>query len=260
MRQAFAVVLLALLLASCAGGSGSSGTIKSDPENSFAHYYNLGLAAFEQKNYQEAIRHFQRSVELNPNISRTHVELGTSYLFVGNNQGAASAFERALELDPRMIEAHNSLGIAYLNLGRFNEAQQQFNALLNEPEYSTPFIPLYNLGNLYFQRKNYQQALLYYNEALKEETKITPDYRLAVRRQLGHVQYELGDYEKAFNEYGRVLVISPRDLVAAFQSGMCAMKLGRNDDARQMFTKVLTIDPDSQQAQEARQHLNQLNN
>jgi tetratricopeptide (TPR) repeat protein len=147
-----------------------------------------------------------------------------------------------------------------MNLGRLREAEQQFNALLNEPEYKTPFIPFFNLGNLYFQRKDHKQALLYYNEALKEEAKVTTDYRLAIHRQLGHVHYQLGNYEQAYAEFEKVLVLNPRDLESSFQAGMSAMKLGDAENARTMFSRVLVIDPHSPLAEQARQHLNELNN
>lgn len=258
MRQIIAALVLGLLLASCA--SDSTGDIKSDPEQSFAHFYNLGIAAFEQRNYAEAVRNFQRSIELNPGIARTHKELGTTYLFMNNNQAAADCFERALSLDPRLIDAHNGLGVAYMNLGKFRQAEQHFNAILNEPDYGTPFIPYFNLGNLYFQQQDYRQALLYYMEALKEEAKITPDYRLAIHRQLGYVHYQLGDYRQAYTAFEKVLVLNPRDLEASYQGGMSAMKMGNSDDARLMFQKVLTIDPNSALAQEARKRLDELDN
>ena len=80
-------------------------------QGSFAHHYNLGLAALEQRQFSEAVKHFKRSISLNPNIARTHNDIGICYLYLNQNQEAINSLEKALQLDPTIIEAHNSLGV-----------------------------------------------------------------------------------------------------------------------------------------------------
>ena len=74
------------------------------------------------------------------------------------------------------------------------------------------------------------------------------------------MHFQLEDYKQAYAAFEKVLVLNPRDLEASYQGGMSAMKLGNIDDARVMFQKALTIDPNSALAQEARKRLDELDN
>lgn len=247
---------LLLLLAACGGGD----AIKSEPEKSFAYHYNLGMASFEERRYDEAIKHFKRSLELNNNIARTHIEISTCYMMLGNFSEAAKHLELAISIDPRMTEAHNSLGVALMNLGRLREAERQFQSVLTAPEYQTKYIPQYNLGMLAMQEKRYERALEYFGEALKTEDEIALDYRIQLHSQIGNCLYELQRYADAFKEFDQTLVLSPRLIDIAWRAGHSAYLINEPERARYYLEKVISIDPGSTFAQDARDLLAKIGN
>ena len=247
------VIGLVLLIAAACGGRRAG-----DSEDSFAHHYNLGLAAFERGDYRQAIRHFQRSLALNPNIARTHNELGMCHLNLGENEPAIHHFERTLELEPNFADAHNSLGIAYTNAGRLREAEQQFLATLDSPEYGTDFLPNYNLGNIYLQQGEHELALERFNFALEEESRVTQGDKINLRLGLGYTLLHLERYREALEHFEEVLMLSPRNVNAAFFGGRCAFYAGNADRARVLFSRVVTIAPGTEWSQRAQGYLREL--
>lgn len=245
---------LLVLLAACGGGD----AIRSEPEKSFAYHYNLGMASFEERHFDEAIKHFKRSIELNPNIARTHIEISTCYMMIGQFGEAVTHLEKALMIDPRMTEAHNSLGVALMNLGRLREAERQFQSVLTSSDYETKYIPLYNLGMLSMQEKHYERALEYFHQALTQEDDISLDYRIQLRTQVGNCHYEMKQYREAFTEFDQALVLNPRMIDVAWRAGHSAWLINDVERARYYLEKVIATDPGSSYAKDARELLGKI--
>jgi tetratricopeptide (TPR) repeat protein len=83
---------------------------------------------------------------------------------------ARQAYHRALELDPEMSEAHLNLGRLYHEAGRFKESEAHYRAALKHaPDEAAPY---FNLGVLLEDLKRPREALRSYEEALKRD----PDF------------------------------------------------------------------------------------
>ncbi len=64
-------------------------------------YYSLGNLFFEQQNYKEAIRQYQKAVKLNPNDSWAHHNLGVIYdFYVSDDKKALYHYKKYLRLKP----------------------------------------------------------------------------------------------------------------------------------------------------------------
>jgi Tfp pilus assembly protein PilF len=119
-------------------------------------YYNIGLFAFNQKQYDEAETLFAKAVDLNPqfgvahmyladtmmntenlakafhhyqialksgvNDKKIHNQLGIILLKIGKIEGAIRSFHEALQLDPEFPEACNNLGFTYLKIGKIGNS------------------------------------------------------------------------------------------------------------------------------------------
>jgi tetratricopeptide (TPR) repeat protein len=64
--------------------------------------------------------------------------------------------------NPQLV---NRLGLLYARFGQYTKAEEQFRAILDKQEIHCA---LYNLGNIYYLRGDYTEALSYYNRALKK--------------------------------------------------------------------------------------------
>ncbi|MBI3491515.1 MAG: tetratricopeptide repeat protein [Acidobacteria bacterium] len=73
-----------------------------------------------------AVTHFRRSLELNPVSPSTHYNLGYALSVRGKQEDAAAEFREALRLDPDYAQAHNNLGAVLQLLGKADEALDHY--------------------------------------------------------------------------------------------------------------------------------------
>ena len=60
--------------------------------------YWLGRLDYDGHQYNNAIRHFQHAIELNPNMARAYDNLGLCYYYQNQNDQAVTNYEKAIEL------------------------------------------------------------------------------------------------------------------------------------------------------------------
>ena len=110
-----------------------------DPSNPEL-YHQLGLAyvsSVEKLNETEAVRHFRKATELNPQVEVYWSDLASACELAGDNVCADQAFERALKLNPMTPDVHWITANHYLRTSRANEAFPHFRRLLEiGPEYA----------------------------------------------------------------------------------------------------------------------------
>jgi tetratricopeptide (TPR) repeat protein len=135
----------------------------------------------------------------------------------------------------------------------------------------------YNIGNAFFDLGQYEKAITYYQDALRVDPgMVKADYNLAltlVRMKrtdeaitilkrlltsdqknttlmaaLGWAYHQQGKDQEALNQYEAILVISPADQNALYNSGIILWKMKKKEDALDRFRKVLAIAPDDTDA------------
>ncbi len=85
-------------------------------------YFNLGLQAAKNGNYEDSIEHFTKSIELNPNDAITLNNRGNIYLSIGDFDMAIKDYDRAISLNPEFPMAWMNRGNAYLYKKELNKA------------------------------------------------------------------------------------------------------------------------------------------
>ena len=81
-----------------------------NPNNANA-YFNRGNAFMCLKNFVDAIRNYDRAVELDPNYSSVYINRGFAYCELGNLTEAVTNYEQALEVEPNNPVALKNLNI-----------------------------------------------------------------------------------------------------------------------------------------------------
>ena len=73
----------------------------------------MGTARFGMGEFADALKEFQRAVELNGELPSANGYLGRALLATGDMKGAAAAFRRELDLNPNDFEANLHLGVIF---------------------------------------------------------------------------------------------------------------------------------------------------
>lgn len=68
---------------------------------------------------------------------------------------------------------------------------------------------------------------------------------------LGKVRLFRGDHERALEAFRLLVDRDPRDIRARYNAGLCLVALGRADEARQSFLRVLEFSPGDERATRA---------
>jgi adenylate cyclase len=136
-----------------------------DPHSPYI-YGLAGLAHLMGRRYPEAIAHFERALELEPEDILALYGAGTCYSAAGKRAAAIAALEKAAALSHRMAFVVGLLAAAYGRAGMMTEAQAMLDELRERAggEYVTPVALAWACANVGLP----EDALRYLEQALAE--------------------------------------------------------------------------------------------
>jgi tetratricopeptide (TPR) repeat protein len=136
----------------------------------WAGHYNLGNALSHKGQLDEAMAHFQKAVDLNPNYAEAHNNLGIALAEKGRAADGIAEFQKALAIDPGNFDAHSNLGEALLREGRLDEAIIQYQKALEiDPNDADDRC---SLGEAFLKKGQANEAITQFQEALR----LKPDW------------------------------------------------------------------------------------
>lgn len=104
-------------------------TLAKNPDCLLAHH-NLGVYLYDTGRIPEAIEHYQKAAQINPNLYETQYDMGVALAAQGRYDDAIAYYQKALQLKPNYFYAQYSLGLALTARGRFDEAIENFHKAL----------------------------------------------------------------------------------------------------------------------------------
>jgi Flp pilus assembly protein TadD len=132
---------------------------------------NLGGAFVQQHQYGEAILHFRKAAEINPNDAFSELNIGVFEASHGNTKEAIARYKFALNktADARLrASALSNLGSAYRSLGDYPNARESYESARKlRPNDAFNLI---GLGITNQKTGNLDHAIEYYSRALKAQT------------------------------------------------------------------------------------------
>lgn len=160
--------------------------LREVPEKADAHF-NLGIAYTLKEDMSQAIRSYQRAIEIDQHYGKAFYNLGTLYLKQGDIQEAILKLEQAAKLLLDPMKALWNLYEAYRSDGLFTKALANLQRLIElEPDDAS----LYNhLGICYVKLGDYAKAIGAWKRSIK----------LGASSQLIH--YNLGKTYELYGEF-----------------------------------------------------------
>ena len=175
------------------------------PDNAIA-LSNLGMAAIEQKRWQEAEAYLRRAVELRPRFAAPHMRLGKMYAELERPADAEKEFRRAVEISPLNAEGRNQLAKFLFTQGRFREAEGQYRASLDGSSSADAWD---GLGDILVAGGRRDASGICWQKALE----LSP-YDEHAHLELGGVYQARGSASQAEKEYRAVLLLDPHNTAA----------------------------------------------
>lgn len=181
--------------------AGQMQVLSSMPTDYWANYFLAELNR-EDKNFDNAIFYYRKSIELKPNYSQSYLGLGKTYLEHKEFQNAVDMFSKYLTYNKNSDIAYALRADAYLNMNYIIEAEEDIkNALKIEENISYLLIEakiLYYKGN--------------YDEARQKLLILSRNVQTSeVYKYLGLCDYAQNDYRNALLNLDKAIILSDDD-------------------------------------------------
>ena len=161
----------------------------------------------------EAVKAYQRAIELAPNNYYSHFALGQAYAVLLQHENAITALKQAATFaeetrtaTPEELTAiYKALGRAYFRRDRVDEAISAWTKIAElDPENIFTRI---ELADLLREQELYEQAIAQHEAIIK--FKAEDPYRVCLsRREIGNIHEAKGDYEAAIQSYDSALALT----------------------------------------------------
>lgn len=248
-RLAFAL-LVSTALALPSGAS----TLQDDSKIERAiQIFNQGKLFHQQRQYQEAIRAYEESLDLDDQNPFVHNALGLALAAVGDFEDALSSFRKAISINPDLTDVYNNMGMVYAEQGQRERAFEAFSRAVRDPHYPTPEKALYNLGNLYLDERNLELALVHFRRSIERE----PEFALGYRG-LGKVHLALGEVDFAIEQFEKAVELDENDSESLYQLARIHEERDELERALELYRRVVEVDRFSPYGQLAMQNLETL--
>jgi tetratricopeptide (TPR) repeat protein len=162
----------------------------SEPERLFIQSWNAQL----ESQIVKAVEYAERATKLLPDEPRLRLRLAQMYNATGKRDAAITDLTQAIQLDAKFAPAYAFLGQVYIARGDFAKALETREAYARIiPDAAEPYQAI---AHTYQQMQKFDQAVEYYNRALK----IDPDY-INVYRRRGDARFFARDVAGARADY-----------------------------------------------------------
>lgn len=121
---------IGLLMVACSAKDTAEGPLDPNDRLAIEQAYQKGRLAYNAEHYDEAIIHFTRVANVDPEYLNARINLGVALSRVGRPLDAIPHFQFVLSRDPTSAEAYYNWGAALARLGRHEEALEKFDQAL----------------------------------------------------------------------------------------------------------------------------------
>jgi len=246
----------------------------SEREREAMCFLESGANLEAQREFEEALACYDRSLELVPELGRGHFCRGNVLLELGRVEEALAAYDRALEIKPDSVGAYYNRGNACAKLKCLDDAEKAYRRALElKPDFVDASVALgavleeldkpeeaiasyrkalefkpdyaevyFNLGGLFVRQLKREEAEIAFRKAIG----IRNDYFEAYL-SLGHLLKDLGRNDEVSGLYFRALEIEPRHVPILSALGETLRDLGRVDESVTIYHRALEEEPENEE-------------
>lgn len=214
----------------------------------------IRLGQIDQKEApSENLDRLGQRVADNPDSAEAIYDFATELAMEGYLPEAIRYFERLLQITPDDADVYYRLGNAFLDSKRLEEAEKAYNRAL-ELKFEDPAEIHYRLGWVEMEgRADHAQARKRFMKALE----LKEDH-LETLIELAHLAQVEEDYDTAIGYLKTVLKFDPEDAAACSELGDMYEAQNRMVEAAEYWKKTIALEPDGDAAEYAREKLAEL--
>jgi len=158
-----------------ASGLGGLTTDGGGTENrTAADWFKIASDFVGKGDYENAVSFFNRTLELDPNMTDAYLFRGLAYRNMQKYKEALADYNKLLSINPNSAPAYNNRGVVYWKQGKHKEALADYNKTIS----LTPsdYIVYNNRGVIYYEMGDYDSAIADYTKAISLNSKFAQSY------------------------------------------------------------------------------------
>ncbi|MEI8054972.1 MAG: tetratricopeptide repeat protein [bacterium] len=225
--------------------------IRLEPGYVDAHC-NLSFVLIKQNLNQEAITHLETAIQIQPNYDLPHQQLAHLLQLQGTLDKAIYHYQISLKNNDNNILAHHNLGVILTNGGKYEKAIPHFKRVLDlQPQHIEA---LHNLGSIFLLQKKPIEALPYFLQLAG----LTQDFDAYYN--IGVIYMDLSRFDDAIIYFDEAIKIRPDDFSVYVNLGTIYLRRQNFAEAEKYYTQAHRLRPDSQETSYILAALQQKNN
>jgi tetratricopeptide (TPR) repeat protein len=232
----------------------------------------LGGELIEHKRYTEAIKHFERAMELGAQQIELHRMHARALGFLGRYEQSIAAYDRILFKNPGVMNVVVGRSIVLIAMGDTALALRDFDKMMESEKASNEYA--FQRGVLIMEMGRYEQAITFFDRALQVDegyksarnNRAYCNWRLArlvaaledIEYLLRHdpeeasylgfrgtIRHEMGLHELALADFASVLELRPERHITIFERSKTYEFLEQYDKALADCEAALRLDPEN---------------
>jgi Flp pilus assembly protein TadD len=208
--------------------------IELDPESAHAHD-NLATVYSEKKQWREALQEYLTAIRLEPDSATAHYNLAC-FLAAHGGDMAISEYQEALAQDPDYPDANLNLALTYADQDKIEDATRELRRAIELAPKDA--FPRHELAALLMDEGDYRAAISQLKEVVKLESGNFEGWL-----DLGICYAQKGFYAEAERAYEHARAIQPEDLLLDYNTAALYALWGKSEVALAALKRALATDP-----------------
>ena len=206
--------------------------------------FQEGLGHLKSKEYHEAVKCFDKAIEIEKRIEKKPVYLcnkGLALCRLEKNNEAMECYGKAIEINPNLADAWLAKGLVLRDLGEHDEAVKCFDKAKecydkNLRKGSKNIFDWYGKGHALTQLRKYDEAVKCFDKVKEIEPNLA-----AAWLAKGLVLTQLEKDEEAMEQFNKAIELNPKSIDAWNQKGKALYHLERYEEAIECHDTVLEV-------------------
>lgn len=164
---------------------------------------DLGVEAFKKKEYDKSIAMYKDAVNIAPQYTLAHYNMGNTYYEMGIFDKALDCYQKVIDINPSDQFSYYNIAMSYYKKEDFKSAVEYYNKAvsISPGDYSVH----YNLGKVFEKMEKYDEAISAYQKSVD----LNSEYANA-HYNLAEIYKLKGLYSKAVYFYEMYLRCNPK--------------------------------------------------
>ena len=212
--------------------------LEANPDDASA-WNAKGVFHAQKRDFGEALRSFDRALQLDPNLAPAHTNRGRVLLALGPEKAndALRSFDSALKLTPNDVQIMHDKASALHALGRIDEELECFRQISELAQNECGV--WVRIGDIELELGHFEPAIKSYDTALGLKDDLAPTY---VRRAIAFGMLER--WKEAITSAETATKLEPDNAEAWLIRGDVNLKAGKHKSAMKALKKASELDPE----------------